>query len=739
MGKGQRAAFGQPDGGRLKSAKDALRAGTLHQAGDHKGAAQLYAASLKRDPKNPIVQHMYALCLRQIGRIPEAVGALRISTALDPRNVEALADYGSLLLQMGDRAAAREAFEKALALRPNHPLAKAGVARLSAVDGSLDDLLRTVAEQPGNGQAALALGCAIISSGGEPDDAAKVWVEAVQRGALTPEDIGIEGVNAYRGGRDREALALLKIAATLKPTVAALHANLGMILLEKRRHAEAMEALGEALKVDPNHVGALLNLGSVCLDRKAYPEALAYLNRVLKIEPDNVVARLGAANASRQICQWRNVEQEEAAIAKLLAQSATRTGPFLLLSSHMTPKDHLRAARVWAQGVRVERDDKLPPAPPADPSRRIRIGYLSNDYYNHATTFLAVEMFERHDREKFEIFAYSHSPDDKSDMRRRVVSAFDHFVEIERMSNPEAARRIRADGIDILVDLKGYTQGARSEIMALRPAPVQVNFLGYPGSMGADFIDYVVGDRFVTPLSAAADYDEKIVQLPHCYQPNDRHRRISETLPSRAACGLPESGFVFCCFNNTYKITPAVFSVWMRLLDEVPGSVLWLYEANAAARDNLAYEAAKFGIEPDRIIFAPNALLADHLARHAHADLFLDTLPYNAHTTASDALWAGVPIVTCAGETFAARVAASLLDAVGMPELITTSLADYEALALALARDPERLAGLKARLVEARATAPLFDSEKFTRDIEAAYQRMHALRSAGKVPEPIVV
>ncbi len=617
-------------------------------------------------------------------------------------------------------------------------MAKAGIARLSAVDGSLDDLLRTVAEQPGNGQAALALGCAIISSGGEPDDAAKVWVEAVQRGALTPEDIGIEGVNAYRGGRDREALALLKIAATLKPTVAALHANLGMILLEKRRHAEAMEALGEALKVDPNHVGALLNLGSVCLDRKAYPEALAYLNRVLKIEPDNVVARLGAANASRQICQWRNVEQEEAAIAKLLAQSATRTGPFLLLSSHMTPKDHLRAARVWAQGVRVERDDKLPPAPPADPSRRIRIGYLSNDYYNHATTFLAVEMFERHDREKFEIFAYSHSPDDKSDMRRRVVSAFDHFVEIERMSNPEAARRIRADGIDILVDLKGYTQGARSEIMALRPAPVQVNFLGYPGSMGADFIDYVVGDRFVTPLSAAADYDEKIVQLPHCYQPNDRHRRISETLPSRAACGCRRAASSSAASTTPTRSRPrssrSGCGCWTRCPARCCGSMR-----------PMRRRATTSPMRPRSSASSPTASSSRpmpcwRIIWRGMRTPTCSSTPCPTMPTPRPAMRSG-PVCRSSlrGETFAARVAASLLDAVGMPELITTSLADYEALALALARDPERLAGLKARLVEARATAPLFDSEKFTRDIEAAYQRMHALRSAGKVPEPIVV
>ncbi|WP_051357008.1 tetratricopeptide repeat protein [Azorhizobium doebereinerae] len=733
------AAFGTPAGGQMKSAQDALRAGSLHQAGDHAGAAKLYASSLKRDPRNAGVQHMHGLCLRQLGRLPEAKASLRAAATLRPQDAAIQADLGTVLLQMGDTAAAQAAFEQALKLQPGHAAAQVGLARLAAHDGTLDALRLAVAQQPANGEAALELGCAILANDGDPDAAAEVWAQAFQRGALSAERMGLAGVNAYEQGRDRESMALLKVASSLRPDIAALHANLGLLLLDKRRHKEAVEVLGKALAIDPNHVGALLNLGSVFVDGKRFAEALTYYRRAIAAEPDNVVARLGAANAGRQICQWRNVEADEAELGRLLAATDMRIGPFILLSSHVSTAVHLHAARVWARGVRLEQKDKLPPAPPADPARRIRIGYLSSDFHHHATAFLAVEMFERHDRAKFEVFAYSHSPDDKSAMRQRVIEAFDHFVEVGDMTNAEAARRIRADGIDILVDLKGYTLGCRTEIMALRPAPVQVNYLGYPGTMGADFIDYIIGDRVVTPLDHAGDYDEKIVQLPGAYQPNDSRRAIAESVPDRAACGLPESGFVFCCFNNTYKITPAVFAVWMRLLEAVPGSVLWLFEANATARDNLAYEAASAGLDPERIIFAPKLDLADHLARHAHADLFLDTLPYNAHTTASDALWAGVPVVTCAGESFASRVAASLLTAVGLPELVTTSLADYEALALALAQDPARLAALKARLAAARATAPLFDAAAYTAGIETAYERMHALRSAGKAPEAIVV
>lgn len=597
---------------------------------------------------------------------------------------------------------------------------------------------RSSSHDTGAGQQDLARGCALFAQ--EADGAIGIWRAAVAAGRLTAEDLGQAGLAAYEAGRDGEALALFQVAAAEKPSVPAFHANAGLILLSdpKRRQAAA-ESLNRALALEPNHVGALLNLGALCLDGKRFPEALNLFRRVLQREPENVTARLGAANASRQICQWGSVEEDEAALARLLERTATPVSPFILLSSHVTPADHLRAARLYARSLRFSAADRLPPAPPAPPDRPIRVGYLSSDLYHHATAFLAVELFERHDRSAFELYAYSHGPDDGSAMRRRVVAAFDRFVEVGHLSAIEAARRIRADGIDILVDLKGYTLGCRTEILALRPAPVQVNFLGYPGTMGAGFMDYVIGDRVVTPLAQAGDYDEKIVQLPGAYQPNDSRRAIAETTPSRAACGLPEDGFVFCCFNNTYKITPALFRLWMRLLAQVPGSVLWLFEANPTARDNLAYEAASAGVDPDRLVFAPRMDLADHLARHAHADLFLDTLPYNAHTTASDALWCGVPVLTCLGESFAARVAASLLTAVGLPDLITTSLADYEALALALARDPARLAAMKAHLKEARASAPLFDAGAFTRGLEEAFRRMHALRQAGKTPEAILV
>jgi predicted O-linked N-acetylglucosamine transferase (SPINDLY family) len=368
------------------------------------------------------------------------------------------------------------------------------------------------------------------------------------------------------------------------------------------------------------------------------------------------------------------------------------------------------------------------------PDGRIRVGYVSANFRAHAGAFLVVGLIEQHDRREFEIVGYSANPDDGSETRARLASAFDRFVDISRISNRDAARLVRDDAIDILVDIDGYQKGARTAIFACRPAPIQVNYLGVAGTTGADFIDYIIVDPFVVPASQQLFFSERLVHLPDCYQCNDDKRAISERTPSRAECGLPEEGFVFCCFNNAYKLTPDLFNIWMRLLAAVPGSVLWLLDHNPWAQANLAREAAARGVAPERIVFAPRLLPPDHLARHRLADLFLDTLPYNAHTTASDALWVGLLVVTCAGETFVSRVAGSLLWAIGLPELVTASLEEYETLALRLARDGDLLAGLRARLARNKWTHPLFDTERFAHNIEAAYRQMWETWRAGRPP-----
>jgi protein O-GlcNAc transferase len=343
-------------------------------------------------------------------------------------------------------------------------------------------------------------------------------------------------------------------------------------------------------------------------------------------------------------------------------------------------------------------------------------------------------MLEHHDRRRFEVVGYSSGPDDQSAMRTRLAGAFDRFVDIDKTTQREAAQLIHADGIDILVDLDGFTGSSRTAILAYRPAPIQVNYIGYPGTMGAEFIDYIIVDRFLAPPGHQTFFSERLVHLPECYLCTDDRREIAERTPTRAECGLPEAGFVFCCFHTCYKITPAFFAIWLRLLEQVPGSVLWLLDANSWATANLRREAAARNIAPERLVFAPLKLPADHLARQRLADLYLDTLPYNANTTAIEALWAELPLLTCAGKSFASRMAGSALQAIGLEELITTSLDEYEALALRLAREPHLLAQLRARLAQNRQTHPLFDTARFTRNIESAYQQMWEPWKVGRPP-----
>jgi protein O-GlcNAc transferase len=406
---------------------------------------------------------------------------------------------------------------------------------------------------------------------------------------------------------------------------------------------------------------------------------------------------------------------------------------FRFLGCASTLEQQLAYARQVAARIAVPEAAMLPRRPPR-PGERIRLGYFSANFHIHPVAHLIAGLIEHHDRQRFEVIGYGFDEDDRSAMRRRLVGAFDRFVDIAEMPDRDAAQLIHDDAIDILVDLHGWTPDCRAKILAYRPAPIQVNYLGYPGTSGADFIDYIIVDRVVVPPDQRRYFSEQLVYLPDCYQCNDDRREIAERTPSRSECGLPETGFVFCCFNNNYKITPTFFDVWMRLLRAVPESVLWLYEANGLIRGNLRREAGARGVAQARLVFAERQPQAEHLARHRLADLFLDTLPYNAHTTASDALWAGLPVLTCAGDTFAGRVAGSLLKAVGLDELVTTSLVEYEAVALRLTRDAAELASLRERLARNRRTYPLFDTARYTRHLEAAYRKMYEIGAEGQPP-----
>ncbi|HYL17229.1 MAG TPA: hypothetical protein VEV20_00990, partial [Burkholderiales bacterium] len=471
-------------------------------------------------------------------------------------------------------------------------------------------------------------------------------------------------------------------------------------------------------------------------------EAIRCFATVLRLEPEHATAADALLFEMRQACDWSRFDELCGLVLRSVRERPDQQiGPFGLLSIPSRPEEQLQCASHFAQRqlAAVARDrERLQFGFDRSPRSKLRIGYLSADLHEHATAYLMAELFELHDRTRFEIAAYSYGPDDGTPMRARLKSAFDRFVDVAPLSHADAATRIHDDRVDILVDLKGYTTDSRPEIVALRPAPVQVSYIGYPGTMGADFIDYAVVDYFLAPPGADAHYTEKLVRLPGSYQVNDRKRIVADT-PARSDLGLPEGAFVFCCFNQAYKILPRVFEVWTRLLGAVPGSVLWLLDPGATAARNLRRELSRRGIDSERLIVASKLPLARHLGRLRAADLFLDTFPYNAHTTTSDALWVGLPVVTYAGDTFASRVAGSLLSAAGTPELITSSLEAYEARALHLARNTPELIALREKLSRNREAAPLFDAPVFARHLEAAYLRMWEIYLRGGPPHAIDV
>jgi predicted O-linked N-acetylglucosamine transferase (SPINDLY family) len=531
------------------------------------------------------------------------------------------------------------------------------------------------------------------------------------------------GVALVQLQRQQEALAAFLEAARLDPGSAEAHTNAGNVLAALGRHDEALAHLRQAAQAQPALADPHFNLGVALQRLKRHEEAIASFQAALDIAPRMPYALGHRVWNELSLCRWDAIGPAIAELRRRVRDEGLAVAPFTFLALTDDPQEqrlcaeqHLRkalpalAAPLW-RGERYRHD-------------RIRVAYLSADFCEHATAYLAAGLFERHDRSRFETVALSYGADDRSPMRSRLARAFDKFVDVRALSDAHVARLLRDMEIDIAVDMKGHTTEARIGILAHRPAPVQVAYLGYPGTSGAGFIDYVLADRFVLPEIEQQHWTEKVVYLPDCYQVNDAGRAIAEQTPTRAEAGLPERAFVFCCFNNSYKILPRTFDVWMRLLRELHGSVLWLLEDNAGARVNLEREARARGVDPARLVFARRLPHAGHLARHRLADLFLDTLPCNAHTGASDALWAGLPLVTCAGSTFAGRVAGSLLHAVGLPELATRSLAEYEALALQLASDRGRLRQLRERLAANRDAAPLFDTERFRQNLESAYRAM---------------
>ncbi len=539
-------------------------------------------------------------------------------------------------------------------------------------------------------------------------------------------------------GRWEDALASYRQALHLQPEDAQAHCECGRVLQEMKRLDEALAHYDQAIAINPDDADAHYSRGVALQDAKRWEEALASYGQAIQRKPDYEFLPGTLAYVRSQVGIWQGGLGGNSDLEAGLEARQKVSHPFPVLAALDSARLQRVAAEVWVASKHPAQS-ALGPIAKAARKGKIRLGYYSADFYNHATSYLMANLFESHDRDRFELFAFSFGVEKQDEMRQRIARAFDRFIDVRSRSDQEVAQLSRELGIDIAIDLKGFTQHERADMFAYRCAPIQVNYLGYPGTLGAGYIDYLIADPVLIPAQARVHYAEKIAYLPHSYQVNDAQRKIADRVFDRQELGLPDRGFVFCCFNNTYKITPQTFDSWMRLLKAVPGSVLWLFEDNALAASNLRREAQARGVESSRLIFAQRMPLPEHLARHRAADLFLDTLPYNAHTTASDALWAGLPVVTWMGESFAGRVAASLLTAIGLPELITQTQQAYEAKALELALNPDLLRAVKDKLAANRLAAPLFDVPLFARHIEAAYSAMYERHQADLAPDHLFV
>jgi predicted O-linked N-acetylglucosamine transferase (SPINDLY family) len=683
----------------------ALReAQALHRAGRIHEAHALCLRVLQQQPRQSEALTLLGIIAAQTGDLQRAVALFDEVLLLDPRSFAAHNNRGNALLGLRQPAAALASYEAAIGLQPRHAPAHHGRGK------ALFELRRY--------EAAIASHDAAI--GLRPDYAAAYADRAV---AL------------LETSRWEAALASLDAALALAPGHPGAWYLRANALYSLGRFAAALESYDKAIALEPGNARAWHNRGNALFMLERAAAAVASYDEALARDP-NMRSTPGARlHARMHLADWRDFAPEVARLTAAIERDEAASNPFALLALCDSPPLQRRAARAWVREHYPSRGALLPA-----PGRRekLRLGYFSAEFHGHATASLTAELFETHDRSRFELTAFSLGPDRRDGQRRRLEAAFDRFLDVRAQSDAEIAGLARNLGIDIAIDLGGFTRGGRPGIFALRAAPVQVSYLGYLGTMSADYMDYLIADEILVPATHQRHYAEKLVYLPS-YQVNDSKRPIAARRFGRVELGLPPAGFVFCCFNSTYKITPDTFASWMRILGRVPGSVLFLLGDGGPVEENLRREAGERGIEPQRLVFGGRLAAPEYLARYRAADLCLDTRPYNGGTTASDALWAGLPVLTCMGAAFASRVGASLLQAVGLPELITSTPERYEELAVELAGQPRLLAGIKAKLAGDLRMTPLFDTAAAARHLEAAYASMAARQEAGLAPEHIRV
>lgn len=714
------------------------RALSAHRAGQLDTAASLYREVLSHDKKQFAPLHLLGVIEGQRGNLAEGIRQIGKALRLEPHSAEAHLNLGRLQGEAGDLVNAERNLRKAITSGARNALAYSNLAavyrRMDRHEEAKAAADQALALDPNEWMALINRGNVLLALD-RPDDAKADYVRATTLQPSAAEAwIGLGNI-AFKNRDIKTALVHAEKALKLAPNSAEARLLQAYLLEARHLHEEALIATGQALATSPGLADAQVLRSSVLIEMKRYEEAIPLLENIVRTNPEARSIRGRLFVTRMMICDWERYEKDKAACIRALNKNPAHAVPYDCVIATQDPGLQLACA-VAATKTGIPQANPIWRGEPY-PHEKIRIGYVSPDFRDHAVGRVIAGLFKHHDKTRFELYGFSTSAD-QSALRANIKSAFDHFIDVEPMNDREAAQCIRDNEIDILIDLAGHTAHTGLNAMAYKPAPVQVTWLGFPGSTGAPFMDYIIADPTVIPVEHEPFYLEKVVRLPDTYQPNDGDLQVADA-PSRKDVGLPADGLVFCCFNNTFKITPEVFDIWMRLLGQVESSVLWLFEANATAKANLQKEAAARGISSERLVFAPHADYAPYLARTQLADLFLDNNYWNGHSTASDALRCGVPVITCEGGSFASRVAASLLRAIGLPELVTTSLEEYEALALRLARDPALLAATKARLASNRLTMPLFDTARFTRHLEAAYQTMYERVQSGEPPASFTV
>jgi predicted O-linked N-acetylglucosamine transferase (SPINDLY family) len=592
-----------------------------------------------------------------------------------------------------------------------------------AVNQAAELFRRILGSDPNNAAALYSLSLILLNAGAL-EEAKRLSGHGVKVQSNFAPLWFVHGAILQAMGDKQGALDSYDMALKVKPEYLEVLTNSGVLLRNMMRHKESLERFQKVLALDPNHQTALANSGILLTEFKQSEQAIAMFDRLLKINPDYDYGLGLLAYERLHICDWTGFADASKKIVAGIRAGKRSCKTLALMAISDSASDHFKAAQLFGSGYCPPNAKKIWQGEQYRHDK-IRLAYISPDLREHPVGHLTAGIFELHDKSRFETFAISLGIDDNSRLRARMLKAFDHFIDVREMGSLQIAQKLRELEIDILVDLGGYTSDTRTDVLAYRPVPVQVNYLGYPGTMGVEYYDYILADRHIVPPHNMPFYSEKVVYLPDTYLPTDGSVQIAERTPSRAECGLPEQGFVFCAFCHDYKINPNVFDIWMRLLEQVPGSVLWLVSRNAVSQRNLQREAEARGVSKERLIFAQRVpLVEDHLARYRQADLFLDTHPYNGHTTTADALMAGLPVLTYMGESFPSRVAGSVLYAAGLPEMITHSHAEYEAKALQLAQNPDLLHALKERLRANKSACSLFDTQGFCRNLEAAYMAM---------------